>query len=166
MHACFGGKQTARVFAFEADGGGLDAGFLAGSFIENGRAIALSFGPPEIHAQEHGGPVLRFGAARAGLDGHDSVQVIGFAGEQRLGLQLSNILFGGIELAGQLAQQLFSLLDIRLLAGEVDVGFEVARDARELLVGRDLILGLLALAEDPLRSLLVLPEVGTGDFLF
>ena len=56
---------------------------------------AFAFRPAQIHAQQHGGPVLRLGAAGAGLDGHDGVEVIGFAGEQRPGFQFADVVFGG-----------------------------------------------------------------------
>jgi hypothetical protein len=48
----------------------------------------------------------------------------------------------------------------------MDVGFEVSRDARELLVRGDVFLRQLAFAEDLLRLFLVLPEIGAGTFLF
>ena len=47
----------------------------------------LALGPPQVHAQEHLGPVLGVGAAGAGMDRHDRVVVVQLAGEQRLGLE-------------------------------------------------------------------------------
>ena len=40
--------------------------------------------PAQIHAQKHLRPILRLGAAGAGLDGHDGVQAVALAGEKGL----------------------------------------------------------------------------------
>ena len=91
VHAGFSRKQSVGVFSDELDRCGLDARFFAGSFVEDGGVDSFAFRPSQIHAQEHGGPVLGFGAPGAGLDGHDGVEVIGFAGEKRSGLELADI---------------------------------------------------------------------------
>jgi len=49
--------------------------------------------------------------------------------------------------------------------GQIEVGLEVARTPRKLLVGGNMLLGLLALPKDLLRLLGILPEVGLGSFL-
>jgi hypothetical protein len=45
---------------------------------------------------------LRLGAAGAGLDGHNGVEVISLAGKEGLGLQFRNVAIGSVELAVQL----------------------------------------------------------------
>ena len=80
MHAAFAGEHAVGVFAFDLYRGGFDAGFFAGGGIENRGAETFLFRPAQIHAQEHFGPVLRFGAAGAGFDGDDGVEAIVFAG--------------------------------------------------------------------------------------
>jgi hypothetical protein len=60
-------------------------------------------------------------------------------------------------------QQIFSLLCVGLFLGEVNVSFDVAGDGCELLVRGDLLLGALALPQDGLRGILVIPKVGIGD---
>ena len=80
MHAAFAGEHTVGVFAFDLDRGGFDAGFFAGGGIEDRGAKTFLFGPAQIHAQEHFGPVLRFGAAGAGLYGDDGVEAVVFTG--------------------------------------------------------------------------------------
>ena len=93
MHAGFAREQPVRVFAGELDRCGLDAGFFAGSFVEKSGVNAFTFRPAEIHAQKHGSPILRLGAAGAGLDGHDGVEVIGFAGEKCPGFEFADVSF-------------------------------------------------------------------------
>ena len=46
------------------------------------------------------------------------------------------------------------------------IGFDVARDARELFVGGDAAFGRFALLKNLLRLFLILPEVGLGGFDF
>src|SRR5712671_1486269 len=96
VHARFADQHAIGVFTGELDGGVLDAGFFAGSLIEHDRTHAFAFRPSKIHAQQYGGPVLRFGPAGAGLDGHDGVEVIAFAGEQRFGFQVGDVIFGAV----------------------------------------------------------------------
>ena len=95
VDAGFSGEQTVGVFAFELDGGGLDAGFFAGGFVEDYGVHAFALGPTEVHPEEDAGPVLRFGAACTGLDGHDGIEVVGLAGEQRAGFLFGYVVFRG-----------------------------------------------------------------------
>ena len=85
VYSGFSRKQAISVFACELDRCGFDTRFFAGSFVQNGGVDTFAFRPSQIHAQEHGGPILRLGAAGSGLDGHDGVEVIGLAGEKRPG---------------------------------------------------------------------------------
>ena len=148
MDSGFAGEQAEGVFTFELDGGVFDAGLFAGRFVEDGGAKAFALGPSQIHAKQDGGPVLGFGAASAGLDGHDGVEVIVFAGEQRLRFEFRNVFVGGIEFAIELLEQIVFLLGVALFAREVDVGFDVAGDGVELRFGGDLVFGFLALAQN------------------
>jgi len=45
----------------------------------------------------------------------------------------------------------------------VDVGFEIAGERGELVVGGDLVFGAFAVAQDGLRGFLIVPEIGLGD---
>src|SRR5713101_9107179 len=65
VHARFADQHAISVFTGELDGGVLDPSFFAGSFIEHDGAHAFALGPAQIHAQQDGSPVLRFGAAGA-----------------------------------------------------------------------------------------------------
>src|SRR5258705_4482289 len=76
VHAGFAGEQAVGIFTAELDRGVLDAGFFAGGFIEQVGGDAVTLRPAEIHAQKNRGPILRFGAAGTGLDGHNGVEVV------------------------------------------------------------------------------------------
>src|SRR4029077_7839523 len=58
MNSTFAREHTESVLALDLHGGGFDAGFFAGSRIEDGGPEPFLLGPAEIHAQQHLGPVL------------------------------------------------------------------------------------------------------------
>jgi hypothetical protein len=63
-------------------------------------------------------------------------------------------------------QQIFFLLGVRLFLREVDVGFNVAGNCRELFVCGNLLFGALPLPQDTLRGFLIIPKIGVGDARF
>ena len=109
---------------------------------------------------------MRLCPTRAGLDGHDGVEVIGLPGEQRPGFQFGDVVIRSVELAVQLFQQIVLLLDVGFFLSEMDVRLDVAGDGCELLVSGNLFFGPLALAEDALCRFLIVPETGVGDARF
>jgi len=92
--------------------------------------------------------------------------VVTFAGEQRPSLQFGDIAIRSIELAVQLFQQIVFLLDIGLFLSKMDVCLDVTRDRGESLIRGNLLFGALSLAENALRSFLVVPKIGVGDACF
>jgi len=92
--------------------------------------------------------------------------VIGLPGEQCLGFQFRDIAIRGVELPVQLFQQVVLLLDVGLFLREMNVGFDVAGERRELFVRGNLFFGALTLAENALCSFLIVPESGIGDASF
>ena len=77
VHAGFGAQQAKSVFAFDLDGGALDAGRVARGLVFNLCLEALAFGVAQVLAQQHAGPVAGFGAAGAGLDVEESIERVG-----------------------------------------------------------------------------------------
>jgi hypothetical protein len=126
---------------------------------------AAALRPAQVHAQEHLGPVLRIDAAGTGLHRQDGIICVGFAGEQRGRLEPGDVRLGGIELSRELRDQRFALGRIGLLARKVNVGFQIAQKAPELLVRFDRALRLVLLLQNFLRVFLVLPEIGGGGLL-
>ena len=136
MDAAFAGQHAVGVFAFDLHGGGFDARFFAGRGIENRRAKALFLRPAQVHAQEHFRPILRFGAAGAGLDGDDGVQAVGFAREKRFGFEFGDVGIGGGEFLGEVFEKRVALRVVGFFLREMDIGFDVAHLAVERLLGR------------------------------
>ena len=159
MHAAFGGEKSEGVLAFDAHRRGFQSRAFAGRQIHYGRAKSFSLRPAEIHAQQHFGPILRFHAAGAGLDGHDGVQAVVLTGEQRDRFQFGNVGVGGVDFALDFAKQRIALGNIGFFLGEMKIRFDVAGRERELRVGGDDFLRDFALLENSLRLFLVLPEI-------
>ena len=88
MHTGFGFQPAVSIFAFEMNGGGFDAGhFTIGHFHQFGLE-ACTLAPAQVHAQQHAGPVLGFGAARAGLNVQVAVVGVHLAREHATEFQL------------------------------------------------------------------------------
>jgi hypothetical protein len=66
----------------------------------------------------------------------------------------------------ELFQEIVALLGVRFFARQADVGVDVSCVSREFCVGADLLLGTPAVAQDGLRSFLIVPKVRLGDARF
>ena len=89
----FCGQQSVGVFAFDSECHTLQSGFLTWLILEHFSFESTLLGPLEIHAQEHLGPVLRFGTTRARVNGANSIAAIIFAAEQHFRLGLAQVVF-------------------------------------------------------------------------
>jgi hypothetical protein len=92
--------------------------------------------------------------------------MIGFAGEQRARFLLGDEGFGVGELAIEIFEQIVTLRGVRFFCRKQNVRVDVAGDGGEFRVGVDLILGAFAIAEDGLCGVLIVPEIGFGNFGF
>ena len=84
VHAGLGGQQPVRVVADDHERRALQARFVARLVVHQLALEAAALGPAQIHPEQHLGPVLRLGAAGAGMDGHDRVLAIVLAAEHLL----------------------------------------------------------------------------------
>ena len=75
------------VRPFDGDRRALDAGALARLLLDQLGLEAAPLAPAQVHAQQHLGPVLRLGAAGAGVDRDDGVAGVVLAAEQLLQLE-------------------------------------------------------------------------------
>jgi len=166
VNSGFSSEKTISIFARELDRGRFDARFFSGGLVEERGGHSSSLRPSQVHAKKDGSPILRFRPARAWLDGHDGIEVIGLSGEQRPGFQFGDVGIRGVELPVQLLQQIVLLFDVGLFLSEMDVGLGVAGDGRELFVCGNLFFGTLALTENALRGFLIAPKIGVGDARF
>jgi len=76
-------------------------------------------------------PAIRF--RRAGLDGHDGVEVVVLAGKQSFGFEAADVAVRGGKFLAEVLQQFF-FVDVGFAFGELDVRLDVARERFELLV--------------------------------
>jgi len=166
MNAGFSREETVSIFTGKLDRRRLDAGFFSGSLIKNLGRHSPAFRPSQVHTEKDGSPILRFRPARAGLDGHDGVEVIGFSRKQRPGFQFGDVGIRGAKLAVQLFQEIVLLLDVGFFLGKMDVRLNVAGEGGEFRVRGNLFFGALALAEYALRGFLIVPKIGFGDARF
>ncbi len=109
---------------------------------------------------QHLGPVLAFGAARAGMHGDDGVQRVGFAGEHGAGFELLGESGQSLDVAFQIGEHVFAL------AGQLEVGFDVAGAAHQFLVVGDQRFQALAVAHQRLAGGGIVPEGRIGKLGF
>ena len=88
VHAGFGAQMAVGVVAADLERGALDAGDFARRFFEQLDLEALALAVAQVHALEHRGPVLRLGAAGAGLDVEKAVVRVHRVGEHAAELQV------------------------------------------------------------------------------
>ena len=79
-------EQAVGVLAGDGQRRALEPGFFARLVVDHLALEAAALGPAQVHPQQHLGPVLRLGAAGAGMDGDDRVLAIVLAAEHLLDL--------------------------------------------------------------------------------
>ena len=160
MDAGFGLQFAVGVVALDLEGAGLDAGLFAVMLIKHGDLELVLVGPAHVHAHQHGGPVLAFGAAGAGIDLQVAVIAIGFAGEKRF-----EFLLGHFDL--QLGQGLLGFGDNGVIAfgfTKLDQAHIVFNGLLEAQDGGNAGVQILALAHHLLGFLRIVPEIGIFGF--
>ena len=118
--------------------------------------VAVLLGPARVHAQQHAGPVLAFGAAGAGMDLEIGFVGVGLARQQRFELAPRRF---GLEL---LEHRLGLGDDALILLGvaELDHGDLVVEVALHPADGVELVVERVALLHHALGAGGVVPEVG------
>ena len=110
--------------------------------------------PAGVHAVEHLRPVLRLGAAGAGVEGENGVVGVIFAAEQCRQTALADLLLQRLVAADDLLQ----LAGVILLLGHFAQGQGVLPLADQLVVLLDLVLQPLHLTAHLLAALQIVPE--------
>ena len=87
MDAGLGAQPPVGVFPLEPYGGALDARHLRFGHLDQLRVESPPLAPPQVHPEQHLGPVLRLGAARSRLDVQKRVGRIHLSGEHPAKLQ-------------------------------------------------------------------------------
>ena len=156
MHAGFGLQPAIGVVALDQHGRRLDARLFAVVDFQHLDLEASAFGPARVHAKQHRGPVLAFGAACAGVDFEIGIVAVGFARKHRLDL-------ARLHLARHRADRRLGFVDNRLVAfllaelDQADIVLERLGDAADTL---DAVFQRLALPHQFLGFLRVVPEGG------
>ncbi len=135
-------------------------GFVSGLHVDHLALEPAALRPPQVHAKEHLGPVLRFRAAGARMDCHDRVLAIVLSAEHLLGLAGVHFLRKIVEALGKIFED--RLAGLRPLDQDTQVlGATPERLAQVLVVFE---------APSPLQQLLggrlVLPEIRSRNTLF
>ena len=159
MHAGLGGHQPVRVIAGQRQRDALEPGFVAGLVVDDFALEAAALRPLQVHAQEHLGPVLRLGAARAGMNGDDGVGAIVLAAKHLLGL-------GGVDLLLKLVEAALEIgADVLAGVRPFDQHAEIVGAPPQRLPQRLVVFQAPAALHHLLRVGLVVPEVGFADAL-
>ncbi len=155
VHAGLRAEPPERVFAAEVQRRALDARDLAGRLVEHVDREAVLLAPAQVHPKQHRGPVLRLGAAGAGLDVEERVVRVHLAREHAPKLECSDVGRDAVHLADQVREQgrvVFLARERVQLLGFAERLVDAAQRADDGLE-------LRALAPQALRTLRVAPDV-------
>jgi hypothetical protein len=160
MDSGFRGHQAEGVLAGQQYRRALDARFVPGLIVDDLALEATPLRPAQVHAQQHLGPVLRLGAAGAGMDRDDRVGEIVFAGEHLLAL-------GGVDFLLELVEPALEVAgDLLARARPFEQDPQVVVAPLEGLQQRQVGLDAAAALHDFLRLGLVAPEVRSAYVFF
>ena len=135
----------------------LEAGLVAGLIVENLTLEPAALGPLEVHAQQHVGPVLRLGAARARVNRDHGIGAVVLAPEQPLR-------FGRLHLRFQAREARLEVRgDVLAGAGPLHEHREIGFLLRKRFGQIDVVLQTPPPLQHALCLGLVLPEIGLAD---
>ena len=144
--------------AFDFERRRLDARFLAHHQIDQLDGERRALGPAQVHALQHVGPVLRLGAARAGLDLNDRVALVIRPGER----QLERVLLDLLTDLGDLGRQFSSQRLVAVERGQLE---QLARLIESLLETAPDLERALSAGQPPHHAagaFRIVPKVGRG----
>ena len=137
-----------------------DARFFARLLVYHFGLKSVSLGPPQIHPQQHLGPVLRVGPARARVDSDDRIARV-------VGPRKQHLCFGLFDLLLEPRKQRFQLFDRAFVFGgelyQHRSVFDIALEAVGLF---DCGVKSAAAAQHFLCALLIVPEIGFRGLFF
>jgi hypothetical protein len=103
MHAGLRRQQPVGVLSRHRERRALQSSLVARLIVDHLALESAALHPPHVHPQEHLGPVLRFGAACAGMNGDDRVLAIVFTAEHLLDFAGLDLLIEKVESLRELA---------------------------------------------------------------
>ena len=156
MHAGLALQKAVGVLALHEDRGALEAGLVAVEVIERRHLEAVALRPAVVHAEQHLGPVLRFGAAGARVERENRVLAVVLAGQQRRQAHRLDLIRDRLDLRLRLGQQ----REILRLVTHLDERERVLRTGAKLHVRLVLLLERGRSLQHLLRRLHIVPETG------
>ena len=166
VHAALGLQQPVHVLALDGERGALEPRLVAVLQVVDLDLEAAALEPAQVHAQQHLGPVLRLGAAGAGVDGEDGAALVVLAAEEAELLAALQVGLEGRDAAHELLQELVvDGVAAQLLAQQLLGGLEIGEAGLERGEVLEPALGAAVLGGDPGGLLLVVPEVGSAHAL-
>src|SRR6185437_10343373 len=159
MDTALGLEPAIGVLTDDAQCRRFDAGLFPRTFFEPFDLVAVLLGPPRVHARQDLRPILRLGAAGAGVDLEIGVIVIRFAGQQALELALPHLLLQSRESAIGLGDHRLIAFGLRQLE-KLERLLKLALD-REAAV--DTAVEPRALAHQRLGARRIVPKLGVFD---
>ena len=156
MDTGFGREQAEGVFAAHRERHALESRLLARLIVDQLALEPAPLGPAQVHAQQHLGPVLRFGAAGARMERHDRILAIVLAAEHLFDLAGLHFLVERVERSRELG--------VHRLAGfgPFDEDRQIFALAPERLDEIAVLIEAAAALQRLLRFGLVLPEIRRG----
>ena len=106
----FRAQHAEAVVARELDRRRLDSGDVAFGFFHDVDGVTLAFAVFHVHAQQHGRPVLRLGAASARLNVDKAVEWISRIVEHAAEFEVGNLLFDNRDIIGDRIQRIVVVL--------------------------------------------------------
>jgi hypothetical protein len=160
VDAGLGAQRAVGIASGQLDRRALDAGDLAGRLVEQLGLEALALRIAQVHALKHAGPVLRLGAAGAGLDFDEAVVRVERIAEHPLEFEFRDFPAepGGIRFDRQ--QRRVVVIGARHL----EQLLRVAQTAAQALHPPDDVVEQLLLPAEFLRLLRVVPDVRVFEF--
>ena len=156
MNTLLGFQITVGVLSVHLEGYRFHTGLITVQHIQHLNAVAVGLGPAGVHAVEHLGPVLRLGAAGAGVEGQDRVAVVVLTVEHRHELQLIDGLLHTVDSLLALSGE----GGVVLLLDHLQQGLGLLILGGELAEALQLIFDLTHLTDDLLAALLIIVEAG------
>jgi len=141
-------------------GRALDACHFTGRRLDDLGVETMCLGPPQIHAQQHLGPVLCLRAARTGLNVEVCIAGVHFAREHAPELETRQQGFEAFEVMAYLGES----LRVVLLGGEIIQLRRVPETRRQLVERVDDLFQASAFLSQRLGAFGLVPDVGLLEF--
>ena len=154
MHAGLCGQQAVGVIAGDGQGGAFESRFFARLIVDQLALESAALHPPHVHPQQHFGPVLRLGSARAWMNGDDGVLGVVGTAQHLLDFAGLHFLVEDVEALGELP--FYGFTGLHPLGQHVEVVALAAQREHQVTI----LLHAAAALEDLLGLRLVLPEIG------